>query len=1091
VRLLSLTVEHFRCVRKAQLRFGPGLNVLYGPNDLGKSSVAEAIRAALLLQASSRDHEAFLDWAGGGDPHVELVFESEPQRIWRVRKTFGSSAAAYLDESHNGVDFRMEARGRDVDGRLSDLLRWGLAPPGGGRGRPKGMPITFLSTALLAQQDQVAAILDQALSKDSDDSGKKRLIEALQAVAEDPLFKAVLTRVQARVDEAFSTTGRKRTGKNSPWSQVRELIRRADEYARQCHEQSQRTIAIEGELKRLRSELLERRAAVENAEAILAQIDECHQRGKVREEILGRLKDGNTRLDEIIKTLQKLENAEKDHNGRVQRAAELRKQEESRQAICAAAAQEARAVKEEVARLQSEDRARERSLRKSNLEKRRAELLSEQLQNDVLIDRIRSVEAATKRVDTEEGQNRQLTETIAELKRRHEESIRAVQATDEREGSLRSVACLIRMRAARQGIEEADKGMTQVSVWREEIKRLRSAADAVERGLAGIDLPLPAQLEEIKELDRQLETARARLSVGLYLQLRPKRKLKVSVRRDDGEYAQHTLRETPFETIANRQITLDIEDLGEITFAGGGSDSREQVDTLQKRWVREAEPVLQRVGVKALDDLISMAMETAKRSQEVQDAHRAADQIEQRVADQRDWAALRAAHERDLQAVADALGAADQSELDATAHRLGIYDLAACGTRLNLLRADRDKLTETERKLGEDLTAAKATNAEKQKALAAARQALRQARSSIDGDWQDLLPEALDKQSSLKADLQDLEVELETLSAETEKTLADAQKAQTIAEESLRAAEAELSEAQESLREAERLAASGDGELKIRREAAAKLDQSAAREAVEKIQAELNEVLPPPYAITDDMLANAREAVESARHQLREIENDIQAKRGALEHVGGEVAKQRAEDAQEALKCAREQEQDLENDYTAWDLLRNTLREAEQEEGVHLGRALGDPIAQRFSALTDRRYGPVALGPNLETHTISAAGDGRSVSSLSVGTRDQLSTIFRLSLAEQLRSAVLLDDQLTQSDAQRMLWLRDLIRQLAVNIQILVFTCRPGDYLLPGEAKSVKKSEPTGSLIRSINLAEIIERSSAASPVIDVSPSEN
>jgi len=35
----------------------------------------------------------------------------------------------------------------------------------------------------------------------------------------------------------------------------------------------------------------------------------------------------------------------------------------------------------------------------------------------------------------------------------------------------------------------------------------------------------------------------------------------------------------------------------------------------------------------------------------------------------------------------------------------------------------------------------------------------------------------------------------------------------------------------------------------------------------------------------------------------------------------------------------------------------------------------------------------------------------------------QLSTIFRLSLAEQLQSAVMLDDQLTQSDAQRMAWL--------------------------------------------------------------------
>jgi DNA repair exonuclease SbcCD ATPase subunit len=191
------------------------------------------------------------------------------------------------------------------------------------------------------------------------------------------------------------------------------------------------------------------------------------------------------------------------------------------------------------------------------------------------------------------------------------------------------------------------------------------------------------------------------------------------------------------------------------------------------------------------------------------------------------------------------------------------------------------------------------------------------------------------------------------------------------------------------------------------------------------------------------------------------------------------VAKQKADAAQEALRAAREREHLLETDYAAWELLRTTLLDAEREEGVHLGRALGDPIARRFAELTDRRYGSVALGPDLETHTIMAAGDARPVSSLSVGTRDQLSTIFRLSLAEQLQSAVMLDDQLTQSDAERMLWLRDLIRQLAENIQILVFTCRPADYLLLNEMKAGRKSE-SGKAVRSIHLGQVIERSGAA-----------
>ena len=48
MRFRSLTISHFRAVDRAALSFGPGLNVLYGPNDLGKTTLATAMRAVLL-----------------------------------------------------------------------------------------------------------------------------------------------------------------------------------------------------------------------------------------------------------------------------------------------------------------------------------------------------------------------------------------------------------------------------------------------------------------------------------------------------------------------------------------------------------------------------------------------------------------------------------------------------------------------------------------------------------------------------------------------------------------------------------------------------------------------------------------------------------------------------------------------------------------------------------------------------------------------------------------------------------------------------------------------------------------------------------
>ena len=50
---------------------------------------------------------------------------------------------------------------------------------------------------------------------------------------------------------------------------------------------------------------------------------------------------------------------------------------------------------------------------------------------------------------------------------------------------------------------------------------------------------------------------------------------------------------------------------------------------------------------------------------------------------------------------------------------------------------------------------------------------------------------------------------------------------------------------------------------------------------------------------------------------------------------------------------------------------------------------------------------------------------------ISVGTREQLSTLYRLSLAEYLGSTIVLDDQLVQSDGNRMDWFRALLTEKA------------------------------------------------------------
>jgi DNA repair exonuclease SbcCD ATPase subunit len=1075
MKLLSLSVEHFRCVRKSRVEFGGGLNVLHGPNDLGKSTLAAAIRAALLMQTSSKEAEEFINWYGSGDPYVELVFESEPQRIWRIRKTFGNHPQAFLEESRDGVDFHVEARAREVDGRLSEILRWGLAPPGG-KGRPKGMPVTFLSTALLAEQDEVAAIFNKALSGDSDESGKKRLIEALQAAAEDPLFKSVLHIVQARVDEAFASSGQRRRGKDSPWIKLREQIQRAEEDERQCSEQLQKTTSIESELQELLNQRLECDAVLGKAMESLKCAEDEYLQISQRTEILARLRAAQSRVDEITSAIRKFSDAKARHLELSQIGAQLVDSGKEARLSLAARARDVETAKEAV-RVRSVDQAQERQLKKNTLEKNRAELLSEQVRNSSALNQVRAIESIVERTRTIETTADGLTKKIGELTIQHAEAVKALRDLDEQENALVGVAQLIRGNLAKAGIAEAEKALAQIETWQDQARRHRDQAIAMENMLDGITLPAAANLDALKRLEHQLQIARAAVGVGIHLRVRPKRELHLSIRRDEGELERSVVKDGLFEATAKGEIRLDIGDVAEISVSGGEDSAREEVARLQVRWIAEAEPVLKQAGLANLDDVVLTAKKHAANLEQIRDLRQAAAALDQRLSDQRDWVSLRAERQRELVASEEALAGKDRKELETVALKLGANDPAAVEAGLGKLRAQRPKMIERERYLEGEQKTASALSTEKQRDLLAIREELLSAQSAVEGYSEGLLTQLQDEQSRLADRLKETERQLQSLDADTDSTLVELRGVLGIAENEHRAADVRHRAIAEELRKSEGERATVEGELKVLGEVAEKLDESAAVQDASAIEAELARAPKPDRDVTEEMLADARAAAKTAQDELRDIEDAIQSKRGALQHVGGHVAKERAEDAREALTLLREQERNLEIDYDAWALLRETLLEAEQEEGVHLGRVLGDPIVQRFADLTDGRYGKLALGPDLETDTISVAGEGRSVGALSIGTRDQLSIIFRLTLAEQLQSAVVLDDQLTQSDAQRMVWLRNLIKQMAARIQILVFTCRPTDYLVPSELKAAKKSDHFNTSVRSVDLTQAIERS--------------
>jgi DNA repair exonuclease SbcCD ATPase subunit len=270
-----------------------------------------------------------------------------------------------------------------------------------------------------------------------------------------------------------------------------------------------------------------------------------------------------------------------------------------------------------------------------------------------------------------------------------------------------------------------------------------------------------------------------------------------------------------------------------------------------------------------------------------------------------------------------------------------------------------------------------------------------------------------------------------------------------------------------------------EGQLEEKRAAAALLDRPGAAAVLQSSEAALVAVPRPERPASAADVEEARRRLEQAERDLEDTARMLHQSEGALEQVGGSVAAERLHDAEAALAQAREDQARLEGDYRAWQLLLTVLNEAANDQVDHLGKLLVEPVAARFRALTAERYDGLALDTDLTTQGVLAAGQTRDPGRLSVGTREQLATIFRLALAEQLRSVVLLDDQLVQSDRARMSWFATVLRELATRIQIVVLTCRPDDYLWPGElpkADGPAFLESSAALVRAVDLARPVCR---------------
>jgi hypothetical protein len=590
---------------------------------------------------------------------------------------------------------------------------------------------------------------------------------------------------------------------------------------------------------------------------------------------------------------------------------------------------------------------------------------------------------------------------------------------------------------------------------------------------AAITVPIPGALVPMRRLATELASARGALDVGFVVTVSPKKRLDLLVRKDAAA-VDSTSTARPIEIEASSEVEISISGVATLRVRGGRREAQQRAQALEDRWRQEVAPHLLAAGDTDLDGLDAKVAESRELDRGIQAKDADLESLQGQIVS--------------LTGAADALRAAS-TRAEACRAALGDVRVDTLATDLKALGPDPIVgLRKRRQRLSKDVEAARTSASQTANAHTLADERAKNAQLKLNAAMLARDGALTAFPEGVEAALAAAQAALGVATAEKERVAAESASLEGAIEARRKRIDAALGGARANAdkagiavetAQAELTAAIADQasqngrliELRKLRDA----EDLAVAEARLRDAMERHAALPvPDQAVTDDEVTGAQNSVVRIRSEIEAIEREIQRAHGALEQVGGAVARERLRDATEAFEVAERQEREIEAEYEAWKLLLDQMKEADAAQASNLGQALVPAIASRFEELTQRRYQTIQLTAQLGTDGIWASGALRSAAQISVGTREQLATLYRLALAEYLRTVIILDDQLVQSDDSRMDWFRTLLTEKAHTFQIVVFTCRPSSYLTASALVpkgTAAHADTDSGFIRAVDLA--------------------
>ena len=309
----KIYLENWGIIREpTEIEFSDGLNILYGPNDIGKTTLIDVIRTVFFTKHTSHSEKirALVPWGSTLSPKATITFCQDGH--YRITKRFMSSEMSLLEEQVNGKWARI-AEGDSADKKVTELVGGKL--PIRGDTRPE-----FWGIGQALWMVQGEPFISEDLNEETLSSLQKLIGAAIESEQERKIFN----RVNQKISSIFTKTKRD-FKKDSEIAKLKEGIsqleetkknadRAKEEKERLIREMDNKEIILQKKRQKLNVYLAEKKDLKE-------KVEQAHTHKRNREKLEEEIKKINleyktlkTQIDNIKEGKEKISDIESENH---------------------------------------------------------------------------------------------------------------------------------------------------------------------------------------------------------------------------------------------------------------------------------------------------------------------------------------------------------------------------------------------------------------------------------------------------------------------------------------------------------------------------------------------------------------------------------------------------------------------------------------------------------------------------------------------------------------------------------------------------------------------------------------------------------